>query len=294
MKISAVIDAYNAESYIQEAIESVFTQSRVPDELIVVDDGSTDQTYQRILEATEDRNHVSVIKQSNKGQLSCLTTGILAAKGDFIALLDGDDAWKKNHLKEAEETFLKHPKLSLYFCDYETVGGDFEGVTRYPDTLFKTTFALTALSEAFLGNVPATMVFQKEVLHSSLPLPIELEKDWIINADNVLVWLSCFLGRQKFSSAQKNVLYRMHENNMHKREKEGEGKATKRLATKRLFEYFRRQYYIPDDIHKCLIREYKAHSDQSKALKKSYLKAVKCARTSLLTKLGMFSQIYFR
>jgi len=293
MKISAVIDAYNSEDYITEAIESVLSQSRLPDELIIVDDGSTDGTFDRIQEAIEGHSIAVAVQQANQGQLGCLTSGIMLAKGDLIALLDGDDIWKKNHLKEAEEAFEKFPKLSLYFCDYETIGEDRKGVTRYPDTLFNSTFAVTALSEAFIGNVTATLVFKASVLQPHLPFPKQLERDWVINADNPLIWLSCLSGRQKYSSSQKNVRYRMHDNNMHKVSKESQAKAIKRIATKRLFEFFRREFYISDDIYKCLIREYKAQPTKSKEVQKAYIKAIKNSLAHAFTKISLYLQIKF-
>lgn len=278
MKISVVIDTYNSEAFITEAIQSVLKQTRQPDELIIVDDGSTDRTTEKIKNAIIEITWARLIKKENGGQLSCITTGILEAEGDLIAILDGDDLWKPSHIKEAEEKFQDYPEISLYFCDYVTLGADHIGaVMKFPDTLFQSTFAVTALSEAFIGNVTSTLVFKADSLKPYLPLPTMLERQWKINADNVLVWLSCMTGVQKYSSSRKNIIYRVHENNMHKSSGKLLFKANKRLATKKLFEYFRREFYIPENIYQCLIREYKAHDKECKRIKKMYFKAIKCS-----------------
>ena len=274
MKISAVIDIYNSEAFIAEAIESVVAQERLPDELIIVDDGSTDGTVEAIKEAIAALPYARLIEQENGGQLKCLTTGVLAASGDLIALLDGDDLWKPSHLREAEEKFQEHPGLSLYFCDYETLGVEHIGaLKKLPEMLLQSTFGLTALSEAFVGDITATLVMRADCVKPHLPLPAELEREWVINADNVFVWLTCFTGRQKYSSCAQNVIYRIHQASMHKQYNNAVVRARKRLATKRLFEYFRREFYIPQDVGKVLRREFRAHGSQDQTLKKMYRKA---------------------
>jgi len=285
MKITAVIDNYNSAIFVEEAIQSVLNQTRQPDELIIIDDGSTDKSVSIIEKAIQNISWATLICKPNGGQLSCLTEGILASSGDLIALLDGDDLWKANHLEEAVKAYEANPNLSLYYCEYQTFGGNYKGVARYPEGLLQSTFAVTALSESFFGNVTATLVFHRDALTPYLPFPKMLEKEWIINADNPLIWLSCFSGKHKFYNSNKNVKYRVHTNNMHKTSQKHSAKSRKRIATKRLFEYFRRLFYIPNDIHKCLVREYSAHPTKSKNLRKAYLKAAANSHATFLNKL---------
>lgn len=97
IKISVVIPAYNAEATIVEAIQSVFAQtaSKHIVEIIIVDDGSTDGTVSVIKNFIE-IECISIIKlvvQENKGAAAARNTGMMAAKGNWIALLDSDDVW---------------------------------------------------------------------------------------------------------------------------------------------------------------------------------------------------------
>lgn len=292
MKISAIIDAYNASEFIAETIQSVRTQERLPDELIIVDDGSTDGTAAIVEQEIADFPCPAIlIQKENGGQLSCITTGILESTGDFLALLDGDDLWKENHLTESVRIFKENPDISLYFCDYEVFGGEFKGPRRYGNNRLNSTLAATYLGGAFFGNVTSTLVFNAKNIRPYLPLPYILEQEWVMNADNALINLSCMAGIGKYSSTARNVKYRVHANNMHKQAYEKRARQIRRQATQRLLEYFRREFYISDNIHKCLFREYEAHGFTSRSLKRAYTNAVKKSNIPWYKKLHLIYKI---
>lgn len=89
MTISAIITAYNSECYLAEAIQSVLRQTRPPEELIVVDDGSTDRT----IEVAKSFKEVRYLRKENGGIGSARNFGVEAARGDYLAFLDSDDLW---------------------------------------------------------------------------------------------------------------------------------------------------------------------------------------------------------
>ena len=91
MKVSAVIPAYNRGKYLQRAINSALAQTMPVDEVIVVDDGSTDGTAE-FVESTY-RNRVRLVRQSNTGVAGARHRGIQEAQGEWIAFLDSDDEW---------------------------------------------------------------------------------------------------------------------------------------------------------------------------------------------------------
>jgi glycosyltransferase involved in cell wall biosynthesis len=97
--ISIIIPAYNAAGHIAEAISSVARQTYKNLEIVVVNDGSTDDTLVRLnhLQAAEPR--IKIIDQPNRGPGAARNTGIRAASGDYIAFLDSDDAWDPRKLK---------------------------------------------------------------------------------------------------------------------------------------------------------------------------------------------------
>jgi glycosyltransferase involved in cell wall biosynthesis len=94
MKISVVIPAYNAAHFLPRCLESVFAQTLKPDEVIVVDDGSTDDT------ATVAAKHgATVIRQANRGIATARNSGIRNSSGEWIALVDADDRWAPEKLE---------------------------------------------------------------------------------------------------------------------------------------------------------------------------------------------------
>ena len=104
--ISIVIPLFNGRDFIQEALESVLAQTLVPDEIIVVDDGSTDDGLEIVRRMA--RSHpIKILTKQNGGQSSARNAGIAYARGDLIALLDQDDMWYPHHLATLIEPFTE-------------------------------------------------------------------------------------------------------------------------------------------------------------------------------------------
>ena len=96
MRVSVIIAAYNAEAYIAEAVESVLGQTVPPDEVIVVDDGSTDGT-RNVLGQFGDR--ITVLNQTNSGQAVAVNKALAATQGELIGFCDADDLWTPRKLE---------------------------------------------------------------------------------------------------------------------------------------------------------------------------------------------------
>jgi glycosyltransferase involved in cell wall biosynthesis len=117
MSVSAVIPAYNAGRYVARAIHSVLNQTRPADEIIVVDDGSTDATAEAVRSFGD---KVRLIQQPSAGVSAARNTGILAAKGDWIAFLDADDEWLPFRLERQFDVITHHPALVWVTGNYLT------------------------------------------------------------------------------------------------------------------------------------------------------------------------------
>lgn len=113
--ISVVIPACNAEKYIARAVESVLKQTRPADEIIIVDDGSTDNTAD-VVRGFGDR--VRLIQQPNAGVSAARNAGIRAARGNWIAFLDADDEWLPEKLDLQTAHLQKHPQLAWTSGNY--------------------------------------------------------------------------------------------------------------------------------------------------------------------------------
>lgn len=117
IRISVVIPAFNNERWIGRALDSVRAQTCPPAEILVVDDGSTDQTA---AVAAGYGDAVRLIRQANAGASAARNTGIAAASGNWIAFLDADDEWLKEKLERQVQILRRHPDLAWCTGNYFT------------------------------------------------------------------------------------------------------------------------------------------------------------------------------
>ncbi len=114
MKVSVVIPTFNRKNFVLEAIDSVVNQTVKPFEVIVIDDGSTDGTGGLIRKKYPD---IVYIYQENRGVSAARNKGIKIAKGDYIALLDSDDLWKKRKLEKHIDFIKQNPQFRISQTD---------------------------------------------------------------------------------------------------------------------------------------------------------------------------------
>jgi glycosyltransferase involved in cell wall biosynthesis len=124
MNVSAVIPCYNAEPFLAEAIESALSQSRPPDEIVVLDDKSTDGSA-RLAASFGDR--VRVVDGPHRGVAAARNAVVGAARGDLIAWLDADDTWERDKLERQIPRF-DDPTVGLVYCRTRR----FESETSWP------------------------------------------------------------------------------------------------------------------------------------------------------------------
>ncbi|MGD7035839.1 glycosyltransferase family 2 protein [Methylotuvimicrobium buryatense] len=114
MKISVVIPAYNSAAFIADAVRSILNQSQPVDEIVIVDDGSTDNTEQTVASLS---GPIVYINQPNQGPSTARNTGIDAAKNDWIAFLDADDQWTPQKIERQLNVLQNSPELVLIAGD---------------------------------------------------------------------------------------------------------------------------------------------------------------------------------
>ena len=129
-KVSVVIPTYNRESFITKAIDSVEAQTYRNVEVVVIDDGSTDNT--RSLLERRYGEKVRYFYQENKGIAAARNTGIRESSGDYIAFLDSDDYWVPEKLERQMELFRKHPEYGMVAsqCASVLLDGSFRDKNR--------------------------------------------------------------------------------------------------------------------------------------------------------------------
>ena len=121
-RVTAIVPAYNAAAYLAQALDSALAQRFADFEVVVVDDGSTDDTG-AIADhyATQHPDRIRVIHQPNAGLPAARNAAIEAARGELFALLDSDDVWQRDHLQLAVAAFDADPQLGLVHANIERI-----------------------------------------------------------------------------------------------------------------------------------------------------------------------------
>lgn len=114
--ITVIIPSYNCGRFIAEAIDSILAQTLSPDEIIVVDDGSNDDTELVVARFVDPR--LRYIRQENAGVSVARNTGLAAATSEFVAFLDADDRWRPTLLEKLHNTLAHEPELVCTFANF--------------------------------------------------------------------------------------------------------------------------------------------------------------------------------
>jgi glycosyltransferase involved in cell wall biosynthesis len=117
VKVSAIITAYNYGQFVEEAVESVLSQTTTADlQILVIDDGSTDDTPDVLARIRDPR--IEIVRTSNQGISSARNEGLARANGDFVAFLDGDDRWTPNKLTYQLDVMRAEPDMAAVFSNF--------------------------------------------------------------------------------------------------------------------------------------------------------------------------------
>lgn len=203
--VSVILDNYNYGRFISEAIDSVLNQTYTNYELIIVDDGSTDNSREIISEYAEKYPQIRTVFKENGGQTSAFNAGFAIAKGEIIAFLDSDDYWYPEKL---EKIVPMHEEFRLV-QHYLSYNGN--GIYRKVNTQVNWHEVLVKYGYLYNHSVCSSLSFTKEILDNCFPLSDE--KDMITCADGVLWMMALSMGKV---GMLEEVLgfYRVHGNNL--------------------------------------------------------------------------------
>ncbi|MBQ9072386.1 MAG: glycosyltransferase family 2 protein [Bacilli bacterium] len=136
MKISIIVPVYNCEDYIERVVNSVLIQNYKNFELIIINDGSTDSTKEKLKQFKQ--QNIKIISQKNNGVSNARNKGLSIASGDLICFLDADDYIDQNYFQKIINYFSKNPSIQLLNFGYfsETSSSNFD-VFNYKEKLYK-------------------------------------------------------------------------------------------------------------------------------------------------------------
>ncbi|MGD0788685.1 MAG: glycosyltransferase family 2 protein [Terracidiphilus sp.] len=214
--VSVVINSYNYGRFVVEAIDSALAQSVPPAEVIVVDDGSTDDTARILEDRFAGHSAVKVLRQRNGGQLSALVLGLEHASGDLICFLDADDKYEPNHLLNVTGVFAEHEDVDFVFTAHRCFGQADDVVQYAPEDLSLGFSVIATLKERiFLGSITSTLAIRRSLSLTLLPVLRQVAPRWRVRADDAIVFGGSLAGAKKHYLAEPTVLYRIHDKNDH-------------------------------------------------------------------------------
>lgn len=185
MTITAALCNYNGSAHLAEAIESVLDQQRAADEVLLIDDGSRDDSVAIMKGFAQRHPRVRVIEhEQNLGQAGGFNTAVRESACDCIAFIDSDDTWKPHKLGTCLDTIAKTPKFSLLHHGMALRHGQEYSDELIVPMLFEGDCAeIARLTNDLLVFAPTSgLVFAREVLQKVCPMPL----DFRICADGYL------------------------------------------------------------------------------------------------------------
>jgi glycosyltransferase involved in cell wall biosynthesis len=118
--VTAIIPVYNGKAYLREAVESVFNQTLLPKQLIVIDDGSTDGSLE-IFNRIKSPIPLAIVSQQNAGQSSARNKGVNMVKTEYVAFLDQDDYWFPRHIEILIKPFAGNPSIGWTYGNFDLI-----------------------------------------------------------------------------------------------------------------------------------------------------------------------------
>ena len=208
VKVSVIIPAYNGDRYIEEAIDSILNQTYTDYEIIVVDDGSTDNTPQIVKRYGDKINYFS---QSNQGVAASRNLGLAEARGKYIAFLDQDDIFLPHKLASQVALLEQDDSLGIVNSGWQIVDrqGKFKSaVEPWHQIPNLTTANLIIWKPVFLG----AMLFRRSWLEQIEKFDLSLEQTPDVDLVIRLAGIGCVADWVK----ETTVKYRQHEDNASK------------------------------------------------------------------------------
>lgn len=128
--ISVVMPVYNAELYVEFSIRSILSQTYKSFELIIIDDGSTDQSLNIIKKLSSEDDRIVIISRENKGLATSLNEGIAKAKGTWIARMDADDISLPYRLESQLQYLVNNPEIKICSASFQVFHGNYHQIVQ--------------------------------------------------------------------------------------------------------------------------------------------------------------------
>lgn len=201
--VSVIIPVYNGDRYLGEAIESILAQSYQNSEIILIDDGSTDNTA----DIAQSFASVRYVYQTHGGCGAAMNRGIDLANGDFLAFLDADDLWTTEKLERQMALFVAQPDLDAVFSHVQQFYS--------PDIPVENRIAAHYAQEVMAGYYSSTLLIRREALHRVGHFQTEWRLgpfiDWFARAQDqhlIMLLMPEVLAKRRIHDANSGILHK--------------------------------------------------------------------------------------
>ncbi|UAB76396.1 glycosyltransferase family 2 protein [Mesoflavibacter sp. SCSIO 43206] len=204
--VSIITPMYNSEKFILKTINSVVDQTYSNWELLLIDDGSTDNTIQIVEGFKQKYSNIKLLQNSkNLGAAQSRNKGIIEAKGDYIAFLDADDLWKPNKL-DLQIQFMQTHNCDVSFSSYEQIDENGKPLNKLVQAIPKLTYN-KYIKTNYIGNL--TGMYNAKTLGKITSPDLRKRQDW-------LLWLAAIKKSSKPALGIQESLayYRVRQNSM--------------------------------------------------------------------------------
>lgn len=206
--VSIVLPAYNAAQHLESTLDSVLSQTYKDFELVIVDDGSSDETYTLAESFCKRDSRIKLIHQENQGAAAARNKGIQNAQGIYIAFLDADDLWVADKLAIQVEHLEQDPKLGMSFGKVQYITAE-DVAAATISSVKLTNITAKDFFEENLAVTPSNTVFRKEAL---LQVGGFNEDSNLLGFEDVELFIHTICEGWKIEGINKNLIsYRLSE-----------------------------------------------------------------------------------
>lgn len=293
MKTSILINNYNYQDYVVDAIDSALNQTLPVDEIIVVDDFSSDQSAEILNDKFAQSNEIKlVLKDRNEGQLAAFQAGFSASTGEIIFFLDADDLYQSTYIETALKFYQDHPDCDFLFTSSEFFGSEKRIATCYDRSRdLGYSKISTIYRRTWLGHRTSTLSMKREVLNQIFPIPY-LE-DWRIRADDCLAYGASIANFHKYYLNLPLVKYRVHGiNGFYGKARSTEYFQQYDQAIDRLFKFWIRKFNYPENLDQFAAEEFRSIPRPTRQEFETFYSIARCAHLSKPRKAVMLLLIY--
>ena len=206
INFSIIIPLYNKEKDIASTLMSVLKQSYQPNEIIVVDDGSTDKSVKIVENLFKDK--VKLVKQTNKGISAARNRGIKEARNEFICFLDADDLWEKDFLKEIALLIENFPEAVFYSTSHKIIdeNGRVIEAKVFKENFFGIIDNFFKIYKDYYGLINSSSVCIKKSTKIFFP-------EGEARGEDICTWIKLALKGKLAFSAKSLAIYRLNASN---------------------------------------------------------------------------------